>query len=235
MLHAIKEYFYFSRSEKRGVLILSALIFLSFFIPDGYKWVQQRTGHASDTNQQVKKFLLLIESDSADHVNSKTNNGTQRYRQASWMTEHGRKPLVFPQTWNKKGPVFDLNSADSLDLLSISGIGPYLAHKILQYRQRLGGYYSCRQLLEIRGFDAERYQSVHASFFVDTLKIKPMNVNTIDFKMILKHPYGDYQVAKAWIQFRKAVGVIQDPEELKKGGVIPDTTYKKLRPYLSVK
>lgn len=51
----------------------------------------------------------------------------------------------------------NLNTADSLQLLSLRGIGPYYAHKILEYRRRLGGMFtSAEQLLEIDGFEKER-------------------------------------------------------------------------------
>ena len=51
----------------------------------------------------------------------------------------------------------NLNTADSLQLLSLRGIGPYYAHKILEYRRRLGGMFtSAEQLLEIEGFEKER-------------------------------------------------------------------------------
>jgi len=51
----------------------------------------------------------------------------------------------------------NLNTADSLDLIGLRGIGPYYAHKILQYRSRLGGVFtSMEQLLEIDGFEPER-------------------------------------------------------------------------------
>ena len=51
----------------------------------------------------------------------------------------------------------NLNTADSLQLLSLRGIGPYYAHKILEYRRRLGGMFTnADQLLEIEGFEKER-------------------------------------------------------------------------------
>ena len=51
----------------------------------------------------------------------------------------------------------NLNTADSMQLLSLRGIGPYYAHKILEYRRRLGGMFtSAEQLLEIDGFEKER-------------------------------------------------------------------------------
>lgn len=48
-------------------------------------------------------------------------------------------------------PLVDVNRADSLALLSVSGIGPAMAGRILAARQLRGGFGSLDDLLEIRG------------------------------------------------------------------------------------
>ena len=48
-----------------------------------------------------------------------------------------------------------LNTADTTSLITIPGIGPYYARKIVQYGNRLGGYVSVDQLDEIDDFPTE--------------------------------------------------------------------------------
>ena len=48
-----------------------------------------------------------------------------------------------------------LNTADTTSLVTIPGIGPYYARKIVQYGIRLGGYVSVDQLDEIEDFPTE--------------------------------------------------------------------------------
>ena len=48
-----------------------------------------------------------------------------------------------------------LNTADTTSLMTIPGIGPYYARKIIQYGNRLGGYVSVDQLDEIDDFPTE--------------------------------------------------------------------------------
>ena len=57
-------------------------------------------------------------------------------------------------------PRLDINTADSLALLDLPGIGPYFAGKIVQYRTQLGGYSSSEQLMEIYHFDEEKYAAL---------------------------------------------------------------------------
>jgi DNA uptake protein ComE-like DNA-binding protein len=57
-------------------------------------------------------------------------------------------------------PRVDINKADSAALLALPGIGPYFAGKIVEYRERLGGYSSAEQLMEIYHFDREKYDGL---------------------------------------------------------------------------
>ena len=55
------------------------------------------------------------------------------------------KPAVMP---------VDLNHADSLDLLAIRGVGPWVAGRILKARRRWGGFHSTDQLGMALGWDS---------------------------------------------------------------------------------
>ena len=63
----------------------------------------------------------------------------------------------------------DLNSADSTTLCAIFGIGNVLSHRILDYRNRLGGFVSFNQLNEIYGLDSCR---------IDEIKKNDLNINS---------------------------------------------------------
>lgn len=54
-------------------------------------------------------------------------------------------------------PRVDLNRADSAAFDALPGIGPYLASRMVSYRDALGGYDCAEQLLNIYRFDEERF------------------------------------------------------------------------------
>ncbi len=60
----------------------------------------------------------------------------------------------------------DLNAVDSLTLVQVPGIGPAFAHRILNLRERLGGYYTVLQLQEVWGMDEEKFLALRRWFAI---------------------------------------------------------------------
>jgi DNA uptake protein ComE-like DNA-binding protein len=232
MLHEVKDYFYFTRNEKRGILVISICIVASIFIPGLYSLIEGPARDREIEDLIVSGICCLPDSFRTDSGNQKTRNFNDYHSY--------KKGLPAPLQFQKKGisgmnyPVIDLNKADSLDLLSLPGIGPYFAKSILRYRKRLGGYVSINQLLEIYGMDKNKLDRLRPNLKVDTVGIVRLSINTADFKTIMKHPYSNYQIAKAIITFRQQYGAITQYDELIRSGVMPDSVFRKILPYLSL-
>ncbi|MDO5036630.1 MAG: helix-hairpin-helix domain-containing protein [Porphyromonas sp.] len=90
----------------------------------------------------------------------------------------------------QKGAQIDLNSADTLLLQRVPGIGPSFARRIAKYRQLLGGYYCVEQLQEVYGVDRPMYDKIAPFFKVDT---KPMRLD-LSKDTIPRHPYLSWQM-----------------------------------------
>lgn len=105
-------------------------------------------------------------------------------------------------------PKLDLNAADSEALLSLRGIGPYYASKILDYRRRLGGSFtSLDQLLEIDGFDRQRLDGFRSD--VELRKPpKAFNIWEATQAQLEAHPYIGAYAAKGIIRFKRTVDTL---------------------------
>ena len=108
----------------------------------------------------------------------------------------------------------NLNTADSLQLLSLRGIGPYYAHKILEYRRRLGGMFtSADQLLEIEGFEKERLLGFAQSIEVTGGKPR-FSIWSATRSELAAHPYIGSYAAKGIARYKSltdtAVWSLQD-------------------------
>jgi competence protein ComEA len=127
----------------------------------------------------------------------------------------------------------DINSADSMQLITIKGIGPFYAKTIIKYRNALGGFHSKEQLMEVWKFDQEKYDALEKYIIVNASKVTKININTCTAKE-LKHPYINWKIANGIINYRSKHGNFHTLEEIKKTDLLDDETFLKIVPYLKI-
>ena len=133
------------------------------------------------------------------------------------------------QTVSPKPLVIELNSADSTALVSIRGIGPYYANKILRYREQLGGFHATRQLKEIK-FQYLNIDSLLPHFSVNPALIRKKELDTMSFKSVLHHPYLVYEDVQLIFNAKRKYGKI-NYSILESQKVLPLFKLKKIKPY----
>ena len=131
----------------------------------------------------------------------------------------------------KKKVLVDLNTADSVTLLTLYGIGPSFAKRIIKYRNLLGGFYSKNQLLEVYGFDQDRLDKIEMYCDVSSGGIKKININTVRTDELKKHPYLDYYTAKAIVDQRVILGRFTSMQQLKAIPLIHEDLFNKIQHY----
>lgn len=143
------------------------------------------------------------------------------------------REAAFPYTKNR-GEVLELNSADSVDLLQLPGVGPYMASNIVKYRNKLGGFTHTEQLMEVYRMQVETYAKLHDYIRVDTTLVVPgLKINTADFFLLLKHPYISKPLAYSITAHRQRYGKFRSIEDFRKVQGVNDSIWLILRPYLS--
>lgn len=138
----------------------------------------------------------------------------------------------------KKSPsintILELNTIDSLELISINGIGPFYASQIINYRNKLGGFYKREQLMEIWKMKEETYQILMESLIIDTSTLQKIHLNTVSFEKLKNHPYLSYSQANSIVKMRTQLGRFDSISSIKKSKLINDDTFLRVRPYLSL-
>lgn len=143
--------------------------------------------------------------------------------------------LVTNKSLINEALMIDINSADSLSLLQLKGIGPFYSGKIIEYRNQLGGYYSKWQLLEIWNFDSSKLDEIEKQIWVDTNSIHLLSINTDSIHVLNKHPYITWNQAKAMVNYRQQHGKYASKDALLNVVIIDDSLLMKLLPYISLK
>ncbi len=144
----------------------------------------------------------------------------------------GRRMTISRPAWRILS--FEINTADSLQLDSLYGIGPVLASRIIRYRNRLGGFISLDQLKEVYGFPIQFYDSITAHLSVDTLKIVFIHLNTVSLEVLRKHPYLNIYQARSIIRYRELKGRFTGSGQVIENQLLPPEVWNRIKSYLRV-
>lgn len=149
------------------------------------------------------------------------------------MSDKNNFPVVTKSFVKAGYSAIDINIADTSAFISLPGIGSKLAVRIVNFRERLGGFYSIEQIRETYGLPDSTYQKIKPNLKLDNGEVKKININTASFDDLKSHPYIRYSIANAIIAYRKEHGNFSAISDLKKIMVITDEVYQKLAPYLT--
>lgn len=217
--------FKFNRNERLAVILLCGLLLL--LVAANQFWYLL----VPATQYNYSRYEGLLNNDVEKNDKTPyTDNNNVGYGVAD--TTDNYKPKTEKQA-NAKPIIVDINTADSTQLLAIKGIGPAFAGRIVKYRKMLGGYAKKEQLLEVYGFDKERYDGI-ANQTTLSGGVKKVNLNTDVFKELSSHPYIKYDLTKAIFKLRKKQGPFKTIEDIKQIDLVTDELYNKLAPYLSI-
>ena len=147
----------------------------------------------------------------------------------------GSQKLYFDKREYPKKEIvlIELNSADTIALDKIRGVGTAFAKRIVNYREKIGGFYKKEQLLEVYGVDSLKYNEIKDQITVNSSAIKKININTFEFNDLKNNPYLKFKQINAIIQYRKQHGKYNNIDDLKKVLILTPQNILNLTPYLS--
>lgn len=123
-------------------------------------------------------------------------------------------------------PHVDLNTVDSTTLVELPQIGPYMAMRIIEFREKLGGYVEKAQLHDVKGMDSARFAAIEPYINIGVVELQKVDINRADFKALVRHPYLNYEQVKIIVNHREKRGMIKNWEQLQallkdEGGLNP--------------
>ncbi len=226
----LTDYLTFNRQEQRGIMvlltILLGLVLANSVIPSE---TFQKPVDFRNFEREVSEFEQAWTKgeldDSLERMKMRSRFST---RSDKWHNDTMTKPR-YPE---KPILVIELNAADTFDLQRLRGIGPAFARRIVNYRQRLGGFVEKRQLAEVFGMDSARYRMVEPNIRVNADSVITIDLNNITFKELLRHPYFPFGITKNIMLYRQKNKRFKSMEELLLIPGISDSLYLRMKVYL---
>ena len=127
----------------------------------------------------------------------------------------------------------ELNQCDTSDITRIPQFGSKRAQKIVEYRNRLGGFHSLEQLHEIYILQNVDLAYCEKYFTINPSLVKKIKVNLMSYNELKLHPYFDAYLAKTVVSYREKNGKIRNLAEFQKITHAYQELMDKLAPYLS--
>jgi DNA uptake protein ComE-like DNA-binding protein len=236
---------FYSLAEKIAILILVLIIVLTF----GLNVVLSRSNKAALNIPQNDSLIAAFErlheeledKKSFEYKpNTKSNTIIPR-KESATLSEDNRtknyseKPQYIKQEKFIEAGSISLNETDTAQWKKVPGIGSTYAARIVKYRDVLGGFISINQLKEVYGVTDELFENIAPFISEDDIGLEhcvKLNVNKLEFKEILAHPYIDYEQTKAIVNLRRRTGNITSIRQLAMLDEFTAEDIKRITPYI---
>ena len=129
--------------------------------------------------------------------------------------------------------IVELNSADTVLLMQVKGIGRGYAKGIVRFRQTTGGFVSVDQLSEVYGMRPENLEKIRPFCVVNQSLVKKIKVNIASVERLKSHPYLNFYKAKAIFELRRSKGKLHTINDLNVLSEFTADDLVRIEPYLS--
>lgn len=184
-----------------------------------------------DLYDQLEPYISLEKSASnRPGYASRDNAGGEYPRQPN--TGNAPERPAYPERPAK--PVlqpFDINTADTAQLIALRGIGATLAERIVKYRDALGGFVSQEQFREIYGLDSTVVDELSKYGQIRSAP-RQIPVNTATAEQLDRLPFLSRRQAQVIVSYREQHGAFTSAESLRPIRILDEKTIAKIVPYL---
>ena len=226
-----KDFLYFSRKESIAILFILVIILLTLNLNILLSKRNNSPFTIAENDSLIASFERLhqtmkdkkvesqqINYNERDNTKNSDNLSDKSNQTALYQKESNEREFKYPrQEKLKDSEYIFLNETDTAQWKKVPGIGSAYASRIVKYNKLLGGFTSIYQLREVYGVDDELFDNI--SLYVkeeDNIinKCEKLEVNKLEFKEIVAHPYIDYEQTIAIVNLRRRIGNISSINEL---------------------
>ena len=127
---------------------------------------------------------------------------------------------------------FDINTADTTQLIRLKGIGSKLAARIVKFRDGLGGFASTTQYSEVFGLDSLALSELNHFAQIRTT-VHKISINTVSPEELDRHPYLSKRQSEIMVRYREQHGAYKTAQDLLNIKILDEKLVNKIAPYLA--
>ncbi|MDQ6845113.1 MAG: helix-hairpin-helix domain-containing protein [Bacteroidota bacterium] len=245
----IKDYFYFTSKERKGVIIIVSIILITIFLPLAFTYFAKKAIHDHRDFEKEIAQLIIQQTDS-----SYKKNYTAGFRNYD-ANDYSKYERAANETIHAEGFNFDPNTASVNDWKRL-GIKDKTIKTIQNYISKGGKFYKPEDIGKIWGLspaDAQRlmpYVSIkdrageYASFekkeypktqpsYISKPK-EPVDINLADTTAYIGLPGIGSKLSQRIIAFRDKLGGFYSVNQVGETFLLPDSTFQKIKTRLVI-
>ncbi|MCP3928945.1 MAG: helix-hairpin-helix domain-containing protein [Bacteroidetes bacterium] len=142
-----------------------------------------------------------------------------------------QEKTISPEAKTIESIILDINQAEAEEWQLLHGIGPAYAKRIVNFRNKLGGFHSIDQIAETYGLPDSTFQKIKPKLKKSPL-IRSININTATSENLKTHPYISWKQANLIVNYREQHGVFQTTSDLELIKALSADWIQKVKPYL---
>jgi len=241
-----KDFFYFSKGQRVGIIVLIALIVIALvanYILPYFFTVTEKDDSAFRTEVAVFK-KSLVSRDSLCQVEwQRQSDERQRLYEEKYKNYSSTKPLEKKDAYTLF--TFDPNTIDSIGFVRL-GLKPYIASNILKYRKKGGLFRTKADFAKVYGILPEKQKELEP--YISIAEIKSVKIesnsvkrtdivvelNSADTTLLIQIKGIGRGTAKGIILFRQLIGGFVSIDQLSEVYGIRPENLEKIRPFCSV-
>lgn len=235
-----KDWFFYSRGQRRAIIFLLLVLILLICILASENIGNNRTEIAIEPLKIADSLYVRIDNDKRNRDNYRRYKDKEpvykknKKQSSDFSYEHKKEENKEIKKYPKQekfnaGIIIDVNTADTSILKKIPGVGSVISRNIVNYRNRLGGFYNTAQLLEVQYVDS----TLLKWFEVKSDVFRKIRINKAGLDELRSHPYMDFYKARAIIDFRRKRGSIDGMSQISMFEEFSEEDIDKLSHYFS--
>jgi len=222
----------FSRYERNGIIFLCLFIILSIVLK---KYVVQLFAEDHPLTIEDKQKIAGLQQQIDKARDSFTFNRIKNpeYNRSEKENVYSNNK---PAEYQHKDYKIEVNAASAADFEKLYGIGKVLSQRIVDFRDKLGGFYSVEQLKDVWGIQDSIFQKFKKNLAIKPAKIRKVHINSATYEELTANPYFFSTIAKQIIGYRTKVKPFATPDDIKNLYYVKDhpEQFAKLQPYVDV-
>ncbi|MCF2736999.1 helix-hairpin-helix domain-containing protein [Bacteroides caecigallinarum] len=234
------DWFFYSRGQRRAIIFLLLVLILLICILASENIGNNRTEIAIEPLKIADSLYVRIDNDKRNRYNYRRYKDKEpvykknKKQSSDFSYEHKKEEKKEIKKYPKQekfnaGIIIDVNTADTSILKKIPGVGSVISRNIVNYRNRLGGFYNTAQLLEVQYVDS----TLLKWFEVKSDVFRKIRINKAGLDELRSHPYMDFYKARAIIDFRRKRGFIDGMSQISMFEEFSEEDIDKLSHYFS--